>query len=722
MPQGSDYIFALQTKDHRFWKVVDRNVTVNAQPYFLEFAPAGWMDIAVQNIRNKKYWGIDRSVTIPLTYVQDGSQMLKYIFLNKGIEESVYLVILEQQLDYEAGVGYTYWYKQRFRGEIDLSTYNHDGSSVKVSTLEDGLPKYLKANENTVIEIPMDVADAINVKMDGIKLHNSVENVITDGASADPIYDFGNHLIDLQITKEDAPYVSGKQEVERTKVSNNNTLIQATGNWFSKPSVQSTIEIEYDFPVTITYHPPPGINPAGRYRIAVRKINTGGVGTNPLVLLDIPANQITGSTRRLTGSGSFVADADDELYLFAYFDVEGATGDAQIQTTYPATDNSFFNYKYKTRSATTYIKAFRPQYLFTKFIDFVTEGTYTADTADYFDRFLGNGDVVFTCGNALRGFDDAVLKWSWNDFFQFWDCFSSVGIYEKSGVVYFSDRVDMNDETDIIDLAEPSKLIVSPATDFLFNELEIGYPEIKNDLGVLNGNEAFNMRYLFSMGMTKRPAKMEKISKIAADPYVIEQVRITTLNKDTTDYKADNDVFALHLANPIMPSIVPGVGEVWELDRSLNATATGLIEPDTVFNIGLSPKLNFKRNGPWIRSSTWLMDTRTLKYQSSDKNNKLEFTDPTYGAIVEKGDENIGGLGDQFFVPVVLNITVPSPLDLISLLDSNPLQVIRFPFYGDYYTCIMLESRTSLSTNKEQQWALLPLPSTNLKKLEDYYG
>lgn len=722
MPQGSDYIFAIQTKDYRFWKVVNRVVTVNAQPYFLDFAPAGWADITVQNVRNKKYFGVDRSVTVPLSYVEDGAQILKYIFLNKGLEEPVYLAILEQQLDYEAGVGYTYWYKQRFRGQFDLSTYSHEGATVKVNILEDGLPKHLKANERTTIELDMDVSEAINVKMDGVVLHNAVENLVTDGASTDPTYDFRNHLIDLSITKEDAPYVSGKQAVARTKVSNLNSAIQATGKWFSKPSVQSDIEIEYDFSITITFHAPPGINPAGRYRVAVRKIDTGGTGSNPHVLLDIPASQVTGITRRLTGSATFTVDADDELYLFSYFDVEGATGDAQIQTTYPATDNSFFNYKYKTRSATTYIKAFRPQYLFTKLINFLTDGEYEGPVQDYFDRTLGNGRIVFTCGNALRGLSDAKMKINWDDFFKFWDSWGSVGIYEKDKKVYFGNKVDLVDTSSIIELAEPSNLSISVANDLLYNELENGYPEIKNEVGILNGNQSFNTRYLWSMGTTSKPARVDKISPFAADPYATEQVRLATYQKDTTDYKKDNDNFVLYLSNPILPVIVPGVGEVWELDRSLNSTITGLLEPDTVYNVPLSPKLNFKRNGPELRSRTWLMDGRTMKYMSSDKNNKLEFTDSTYGAIVEKADENIGGLGDKIFEPVVMNITIPAPSDLIGLLDANPLQVYRFPFYGNYYSGIMQKVTTGLASNKAQQWELLPLPDTDLTKLEDYYG
>ena len=175
MPQGTDYIFCLQDKDNNFWKLDNSgNVTISASPYFLAFAPDGWTDIAVQNIRNKFYKGIDRSVTIPLGYVNDGAKILKHILYSYGLNKTVYLVIASQQLNYTPGVSYGYWYKQIYKGEVDWSTFDHTGSKVTCTTLEDGLPKYLKANDKTVYEFPVDVPDAVNIKMDGIVLHEKL--------------------------------------------------------------------------------------------------------------------------------------------------------------------------------------------------------------------------------------------------------------------------------------------------------------------------------------------------------------------------------------------------------------------------------------------------------------------------------------------------------------------------------------------------------------------
>lgn len=710
MPQGSDYIFCIQDKDFRFWKIVDNKVTISAQPYFLEFAPAGWLDITVQNVRNRKYWGIDRSVTIPFNYVEDGARIIKYIFLNKGIEEPVYITILQQQLDYEPGVGYAFWYRQQYRGEIDLTTYSHEGSAVKVTTLEDGLPKYLKANENTTIELPMSVPEAINVKMDGIKLlenahYRDIDAVEFSGVSVGSdgftptlfIAAEGDH-VGVDLSSQFLENISGASWDD--KINSNNLLVQ---NFNSTPLV---VTISGRTEIT-------GVNntsPAWAFRR--RFIKTGQLIGDQNIYQVFSSGFSAGVTVGQDFSITVTLNQNEKLHSEGVF-FGGISGNPSIVFT----ENSKFDISFISRGETTYIKSLRGQYLFEKFINFMTEGNFTASNSAFLNT---NRQIVFTCGNAIRGFTDAVMKWNFADFFQFWDCFSSVGIDANGTQVTLSEKKDIDDAT-YIDLPEPSNLKVSVDGDFLYNELAIGYPEIKNDIGVLNGNEEFNCGFLFSMGVMKKPARLDKVSKTSASCYAIEKIRITTVNKDTTDYKLDNDVFAVAIDDTLVPES-GAIPAHYSLDRSLNASSTGLIEKDSVFNLPLSPHLNFKRNGPELRSRLWKCDYKTLKYQSSDKNNKLTFTDPVYGPIVEKADENIGGLGTRFFTPVVFDIEVPVDYNTTSLLEIVPRKKVRFPFYGDTYTGIYMKAQSGLASNKSQQWIILASPDTDVTKLEDYYG
>ncbi|MEO6550615.1 MAG: hypothetical protein ABIN94_21595, partial [Ferruginibacter sp.] len=392
------------------------------------------------------------------------------------------------------------------------------------------------------------------------------------------------------------------------------------------------------------------------------------------------------------GTGS----VNDTLYHFEYL---------------PGSDLSI---SFVTRRDTTYIRALPGQYLFEQITSRFTDGTYTAEVSAY---LYANRQVLFTCGNAIRGLVDAVMKMSLSDFFQFWDCYDSVGIMDVKGKLRIDAKQNLIDRTNVIALPAPAvgSFKTSFLKEYFFNEVEFGYPELKNDIGVLNGNEETNTKYLYSLGTTASPGKLDKVSKMSASPYAIEKIRTTTLQKDTTDYKADNDLFLLYVEQDLQPAGV--IPQHYRLDRSLNATATGVIEPETIFNIPLSPKRNFLRNIPFFKSSLYLSDNLVFKYQSVDKNNKL-----VAGGIIEKENVPVSYPGAKFFLPLLLEGSFPAPDNLITLLDANPLQVFSFPVNGTTFLGILQEVSISPSSRKEQTYQFLCDPSNDLTKLIDYYG
>lgn len=709
--QGSDYIMCFQDKSFNFWRVnTDGTVSISAQPYFLDFAPAGWEDVAIQNIRNKKYWGVDRSVTIPLAYVNDGATILKHIFYTLGIEEPVFLVIASQRLDYTAGVSYGYWYKQIYRGEADLSTFNHTGARVTCTSLEDGLAKYLKANEATVYELPMNVAEAIYVKMDGINLHEALNYQDTDGLEillSDvgsnfrlPVNFINNEGDSIGIVMQSQSVVplgsltwAQKQALDDFEIKNVGTT-----------AVSLTITGKVEFYCTKMVS-----SPAWAYKARFvrsnqlignqndyQMISTAAMVVGQLYSHDISLTVPLAPGEKLASEGIFFG---------------GVGSDAGITFT----ENSKFKVTFITRYNPTYILAFRSQYLLNQLINKVTETAFAAELSDYLTAFR---NIAFTSGNAIRNLDDATMKICFADFFQFWDCFDSVGLIERIKTVGFDAKKNLVDTIDYIDLPEPASdsFKVTVAKEYLFNELNIGYPEIKNDVGVLNGNEEFNTKFIFSLGTTKSPAVIDKVSKFKASCYEIEKIRVTTLDLTTTDYKADNEVFVLHIENVLQPA-VGVIPAYYNLDRALNATATGLIEPATVFNLFLSPKRNLLRNGPFMRSSMYLADNKTLAFTSADKNSNL-----VCGGVIEKDNINLGNLGDKFFLPVLFDGDFPAPDDQLELLESNPLQVFRFPFYGNYYKGILVKASIAPSSRKSQAYQLLSIPGNDLQKLNDYYG
>jgi hypothetical protein len=726
---GSDYIFCFQDKQNHFWKVDSSGkVVLSNDPYFLDFAPDGWANIAIQNIRNKRLWGVDRSVTLPLAYVQDAANILKYIFYTLGIEETVYLIIAKQTLDYLPGVNYGYWYKQLYKGEIDFSTFVHDKAKITCTTLEDGLPKYLKSNESTVYELPMSVPEAVNVELDGISTIQKANWIVSNGVL--PLNN-GQHIVPMQLTTIATNEGFLSFTTARTRF-NNNTDLFATNQFFlstDNTAGTTSITINYDFGFTCTLAPGITPNPLAGGWLLIRQFDTTTgliVAANSIATYGGASNMYT--HHHLVGSTTITALPNCRLFMCMFFTLgsgtiaTGSSVDGAVNWVYDNAVTDSINADYKFTLANSYTLAFRPQYLFEKLIEKFTEGNYTAQISNYFKI---NKNIVFTCGNAIRNLKNPdgtykpLMKISFKEFFDFWDCFDSVGISTLGNTINFDQKVNLIDNTDIIDLVEPSNVKISVAKEYLFNEVQIGYPDLDNELGSINGNDEFNQHFLFSLGSSKSPSILDKTTEISAACYQIEAIRFQRLGKDTVDYKNDNKNYVLHIDSNLLPFVQPAPFSYYKLDRTLNPGTTGLNSPETVFNLFLSPKRNLLRNGPFIHSSLYLNDIGILKYKSCDKNDQV-----ISNGIIENADIQIGALGDRFFYPILIDMEVPPPENLLDLLDTNPLKIFRFPFYGENYYCLMVKASIEPAKHSAQNYQLMLLPNSNsdISKLINYYG
>lgn len=803
--QGKDFLFCLTDKNYNFWHVENNVVYKKTQPYFLEFAPDGWQDVGISNIRNKNYWGVDRSVTVPLKYLQDAATILKYITYTLGVNEGVFLSIAAQRLDFDkpngtvnlstlvtdvdnnititadpgttvyfkltptsttdvylyqrdgntsyfytslldgnakvlsvlipaegysklnlnfsgdtidiaicnsngnAAAEYGFWYKQIFRGEVDLSTFVHDGSKVSASTLESGLAKYLKANEGTVYEFPVNVPDAIRVKMDGINLHEALNYQPINALPVDysaygtnfflPVTYLSNegNSVGILMQSQSLESVSGLSWTD--KLAKINLLLQDAGS--KAISIQLTGKIEFTCTKMVS-------SPAWAMKIRFLRSMQDIANQNDYQIISTAA-MIVGQTYSADINVTIPIGVNEKLFMEGIF-FGGSGSEAEITFT----ENNSIKMAFITRADATYISALRPQYLFSQLMNKVTEGNFPAELSAF---LLRNENTVFTSWNALRGLDDATIKISLKDFFKHWDSEFSVGLNE-------GDTVDIDEKEELIDtvnkiiLNEPKQgtFKVSIAKDYLFNELDIGYPEIGSDVGTLNGNEEFNTKFVFSLGATLNPAVLDKISPIITSCYTIENIRVTQVNKDTTSYSNDNSTCALAIDSTLQPAN----GDIpahYLLDRSLNAGATGLLEPTSVFNIPFSPKRMINNNGGFIRSSLYWPDTQVLKFISSSKNNKM-----VAGGITENADVVIGILANRFFHPVLFDFDIDPPDDLEDMLDINPLQLIEFPFQGNTFHGILQKVSIAPSSRAAQAYQLLSYITNDLTQLIDYYG
>jgi hypothetical protein len=702
MPQGHDFIFALQDKNRKFWKVTEAgDVVLTSSPYFLEFSPAGWDDILIKNIRNKEYWGLRRTVTSAFKYVEDGGKILKHIYYKKGYEEPVYLVICEQRLVYTPGVEYGFWYKQIFRSEIDLSTFSHDGPIVTAACVEDGFAKHLKSNENTVYTIPYDANNCINIKMDGIVktakgnyINPGISDVGGDGPKGSSKYILPITLINSESNALGVAFLSSNLENLTPGIS---TDLSTNTNPFFYTARAKTINlkgtIKADFGST-----PQGVT----YRIQDNYNN---------VLWDANPGTLGSYSGIVTIPFDINPSLAEETKLFLYcVDVFSNTID------YIDTEITI---QFEYRTDTTYITGYRPQYVFAELINFISNGEYSAENCPYFG-LLQYIDRVLTSGDHIRGIEDAEFKISFSQFFTFFNTFDEVGIREKDMKILFDRKNVITDKVNTISLGEIGRPKVSLDKAFPYNELSIGYPDNKTEAGSLNGKNEVNTTFNFSLGTSKSPRKYQKVSPVKTGCYEIESLREEFFNKDTTGNKNDNEPFAIHVGD----TMLSGSGDIpdhYELDRAYNAFVTGVEQAASLFNLEFSPKNCLIRSGDFLRSSLQKSINKILKFIGADRNAEMAYLNGGT-VIVEKADVPIGDLADAFFTPDILSFETDAPEDMNDDLDINPDACFDFTIDGVPYIIVPMDVGINPKTNKKQSFTGLSVPENDLTKLIEYYG
>lgn len=818
MTQGNDYLFAIQDPALKFWKMNPDgwSASLSNAPYFLKFAPDGWVDIAVQNVRNKTYKAIDRAVSVPLSHVEDGAQILKNIAYGKGLKQLTYLSIFAQELlyypapvgsmtggpglnvnadnvgtftipagftgyvkvkltsansldtvygyfnagttyvnvggsnaqtqiipivagttnwnlffyDTSGGVstctielvnegGYTvpaygFWYRLLYRGEIDWKTFDHAGTRVTCTTLEDGLPKYLKAGDKTVHEFPMNVPDAVWVKYDGIKLHETLNYIQPSGFEMrypDNIA-AGNALVPTPLINNEGNHVYTDVQSQELAIMNgtypnqfndgDNYLIKNTGTLPEQYLVEGVLEYR------VTDRNSANFNI--RHQFIVSSNETGN--------LDIYEPQSSGTVpvgTLITRPYSFniTLDPKDRLYFNEILVITGSS------IAYEYTENSKFSIKFTSKFLPSYARAFRPQYLWSLLVDKVTSVHYQAAMSKYFDL---HKDKVWLSGNSIRQFDDATLQISMYDFFRFWDCIDSVGLVDRKGkFVDFLDEESLIDEDDVIMLGSPAEgtFKVTTASDQFINEIEIGFPDIRNDVGVLNGRDEFNAKTVFSTEATTLTGKLDAVAPVSVSCYDQEGIRVFTTGKNTTDYKNDNKCYVVHIEQIEQPADPANSVPIhYKLNRDLNATVTaGLLEPETVFNLWFTPARSIDRKGLNITGRFYLSDDEKFFFRSSDKNKEL-----VCNGVVEKADFVVGQLKKPKHSPWLMTMELPPPLALNQFLDLNPLQTLAVEVDGNIFKGTLERIGVATSKNNNQVVEMRSLASNDHTKFIRYYG
>jgi hypothetical protein len=708
MPQGRDHIYFLMDSANRFYYVSNGQVLVSTSPKPLQATPDGWRNIQITNQRNQKYFAVDRAFSLPLEFVKDGAQILKYLYYNRGIEEKVFLAIAKQQL-YIDDTHYGYYYTLLYKGEIDFLNFQHDGPKVTANIMEGGIVKLIKANENTNYEVEVDIDEAVNVKMDGVKLKQKASYLITNGSLSN---DLGGHTIDCTLLGNEAISSIGAESQTRIAVTNTISALWNTGQVFLQTgAAEAQITIEWDFKVTPQLAAGIGaifgtfiafqihVLESDSSRYLVPELAPSGTniqqkgGGDPLLLYN--------QEQHFQGSLTITVPANTRSVLYM------TANNLRDLTYFTYSNEGTLNIQYTYTHPTTYIKALRPFKLLSDIIYKLTEGQYTVAS----DTLAEYQDIVVTCGDAIRGIEGAKIKTTLYNFFQAFNTVIGVGLGMVGNQLRFEKKSYWVDYSDPIDLGEVKNLKISPATDYIYNNIKIGYPE--QEYEDVNGRQEFNNTHEYLLPVTRVAKTLEMVSPYRADCYGIEFTRINLNGKSTTDDKSDNDVFLIHIKDaPIEENGMT----VYELDRELNNGATGLLEADSVFNLYLTPKHCLLRNGNYLHSLFYKQENKYIRFQTTEKNASV-VTD-----VTENADVLIADLDGALFQPNLLDFQAKMPVNIQSILDINPVKAFTGTFVGKPFTGIIIKVSSRSADRASQDVQLLAAPDQDLTQFETING
>ena len=112
-----------------------------AKSQYLIYAPDGWDEQMIKWERNKKYYGMFRSFTIPLKFVKDGAEALRRTFYEDGFSSDAQLTV--EALDHES-----LEYYDAYNGVFDFSTFKDIDTNVEINLIDAGLVKLIKDKES----------------------------------------------------------------------------------------------------------------------------------------------------------------------------------------------------------------------------------------------------------------------------------------------------------------------------------------------------------------------------------------------------------------------------------------------------------------------------------------------------------------------------------------------------------------------------------------------
>lgn len=190
----------------------------------------------------------------------------------------------------------------------------------------------------------------------------------------------------------------------------------------------------------------------------------------------------------------------------------------------------------------------------------------------------------------------------------------------------------------------PVPLATHVSADYFYQVAEVGYAQWQAQTA--GGLDEFNSRRQFTTPLTKVATTYSQVSKLSASSVLLEATR-----RDRFDVTATTDT-STDATNFLVCLLRTGTG--FETERNqLAARLEGVLSPDSVYNLRLSPARLLRRHGPALRAGLKATTTAAVRFASGEGNTTMvsQFVDEP-AAIAENGDVQVRDLPAPLWLPL----------------------------------------------------------------------
>lgn len=620
---------------------------IGGQTYDVTNDLKNWDDFGVSQKR-PTYDGVVRSFSTQFEFVKRAYRLLDDEFYTNYLNAEATVIFSLRNNSWE--------YDEVFRCALDFSTYSEDGLIAYINALDNTLAATIKAKKNIQYEYPVANLYVKKLNYDRLEKKNNAKWIIT-----------GNNIkIDDINYVENTFYASGSPKGAQTVYT---IPIYISGspeidikNIIETYDVDKKVVSEYDYSDRYFIKNVSEDNISVNIKLSFElDVEFAGEGTPNIRLESYPHDgKVLFYQALVNGKNTIQLDKDFIIQsgMIVFFEVMTTTDYVKITQVLPHASNEFVEISFLGRGEPVNIDVISPIELLNNLLNSMSEGN--TEYKGYFNYGMSDGGrnlklerAYIMAAESARGLPKAKIYTSYKKFCDWMEAeFGYVPVISGNEVT-FTHRDKLFTNTVVKELGKRINDYELTVNDgLIYSSVKVGYD--KQDYDSINGRDEFRFTNEFSTGLKLFGNTLSLISPYRADAYGIEFL-VQKRGEDTTDNSSDNDVFFVDCVNN------PSTGTL-DLYRPYSAAQlSGLLSPETMFNLDYSPRFMLEANKKYIGTCTNL-----LKFASSDGN-----SDVSINGVKETDDFPIP---ERLFTVSEVEVStsdIKAPADLTGLVSLN---------------------------------------------------